>query len=188
MIEIEQPAMAVNDVRDLTPAQMWNTWYVQASDTREHILAWVAHVARHSAPGGKRRNLVFCCHGAPGELQLGEGFDKRHTYLFAAWAGLVETIWIRACQFNYFPKPGTQALGAGGLFCSEIAQYAHCQVIASMDALYIGQQKPLPYGQLDGFEGLTLSYMPDGSVTKWSELYQVIYNELNFIRRSGVEF
>lgn len=188
MIEIEQPAMAVNDVRDLTPAQMWNTWYVQPTDTRKRILDWVAHVARYSTAAGKLNNLVLCCHGAPGSLELGEGFDKNHTPLFAAWAGLIETIWIRACQFTYFPKPGTQALGAGGLFCSEIAQYARCQVIASMDALYIGQQKPLSYGELDGFEGLTLSYAPDGTVTRWYKPHHVMYNELSFIKRSGVEF
>ena len=185
MIEIEQPAMAVNDVRDLTPAQMWNTWYVQPGDAREYILDWVEHVARHNSPAGKLKNLVFCCHGEPGYLQLGEGFDKNHTYLFSAWAGLIETIWIRACQFTYFPKPGTQALGAGGSFCSEIAQYARCQVIASMDPLYLGQQKPLAFGKLDGFEGLTLLYRPDGTITKWPESNFTLDTETTLATKTG---
>lgn len=172
MIDIEQPAMALNDVRDSTPAQMWNTFYVQPTDTRRHILTWATHVARNITPSGKLKNIVICCQGKPGYLELGEGFDRTHAQLFAQWRGMVEQIWIRACQFSFFPKPGTRAMGEGGVFCAEIAQAAQCNVIVSMDMLYIGCGKSLPYGELDGFENLVMSFAPDGTVSKWSEHYQ----------------
>jgi hypothetical protein len=172
MIDIEQPAMALNDVRERTPAQMWNTFYVQTTDTRQHIIDWVAHVARNVTAEGRLKNLVICCEGKPAYLELGEGFDRRHVALFERWRGLIDKIWLRACQFNSYETPITRAIGEGGVFCSEIAQAAECEVIASMDALYLGKGKPLPYGELDGFDGLVLAFAADGTVTKWSNLYQ----------------
>jgi hypothetical protein len=169
MITLEQPSMALNDVRDYAPGQMWNSWYIQPTDTREHIIEWVATVAR-GASGGKLKNIVFCCHGSPGYLQLGQGFDRRHVPLFTHWAGLVDKIWIRACQFAYIQNPGATPTGDGNLFCSAIAKNARCYVVASTELQYTKQTTPLPFGQLDSFEGLVLSYGPGGNVT-WSHRY-----------------
>jgi hypothetical protein len=60
------------------------------------------------------------------------------------------------------------------MFCSEIAKAAQCYVVASTELQVIGSNRTLPYGCLDTYEGLVLSYGPDGSVT-WSHRYPSTY-------------
>jgi hypothetical protein len=169
MIDIEQPSMALNDTRDYAPAQMWNSWYIKSTDIREHIVDWTATVAR-GASGGKLKNIVICCHGNAGYLQLGAGFDRSHADLFKPWAGLVDKIWIRACKFAFIQTPGAPTTGDGNLFCSALAKAAQCYVVASTELQYTVNQSALPFGKLDGYEGLVLSYGPQGNVT-WTHRY-----------------
>lgn len=152
MITIEQPAMALNDVRDYDLAQMWNTRTVQPSDKRDNIINATADVAR-GAPGGKLKNIVVCCHANPAYLQLGEGFSKQHTYMFKKWKGLVDFIYFRGCSL---------AAGEGYLFCMEIAAYAKCYVVASTKVQYTYQNRLLPFGKLDIYEGMTITFDPSG--------------------------
>lgn len=168
MITLEQPSMGLNDPRHHLNVQMWNTWYVTQTENRQHMINWVASVAR-GAPGGKLKNVVFSCHGSPSFVQLGEGFDRRHAALFRAWSGLVEKIWFRACQVALIQTPGSPATGDGNLFCSDVAKAANCYVVASTETQWTPPQT-LPYGKLDTFEGLVLSYGPGGDVT-WSNRY-----------------
>jgi hypothetical protein len=97
MFSLIQPTIALNDERLDSHAQMWQTQLIKANDSPEFIINTVAQAAR-SAPNGKVVNITIRCHGAPGYLQLGQGFDKSHTHLFGAWKGLVENIWITACE------------------------------------------------------------------------------------------
>ena len=169
MITLESPHMGLNDARAPATVQMWNTWKVSAAESRQHIIGWVASVAR-GAPDGKLKNVVFSCHGNASYLQMGEGFDRRHTVLFQQWAGLVEKIWFRACLVANIQTPGGPAIGDGNLFCSEVAKAADCYVVASTELQVEYSGRILPYGQLDTFEGLVLSYGPAGGVT-WSHRY-----------------
>ena len=175
MITLEAPHMGLNDARAPVRVQMWNTWDVPAATKREHILDWVAQVAS-TAPGGKLRNVVLNGHGNSSYVQLGEGFDRRHTHLFTRWRGKVEKIWFRACSVGLIASPGGTPYGDGNLFCSEIAKAAQCYVVAPTEyqAEYGGRL--LPFGQLDTYEGLLLSYGPAGNVT-WSHRYRSTWND-----------
>ena len=174
MIFLEEPHMGLNDSRSTNKVQMWNTWDVKTTDTVEHILAWVAEVAK-KAPGGKLKNVVFRCHGAPAYLQCGAGIRRADTAKFKAWRGLVDKIWFSACLVGYI-APGTSgaagpASGDGNMFCCEISKAAECHVVTPTELQVIGANRVLPYGHIDTYEGLVLSYSPpDGKIT-WSHRY-----------------
>jgi len=177
MITLEEPHMGLNDSRTTNKVQMWNTWPVTTTETVEHMLEWVAEVAS-GAPGGKLKNLVFRCHGTPAYLQCGEGIKRSDTARFSKWRGLVDKIWFSACLVAAI-KPADScgpgpAEGDGNMFCSEIAKAAQCYVVASTELQVIGKDRVLPYGKLDTFEGLVLSYGPTGEVT-WSHRYPSTY-------------
>ena len=189
MIDIQSPHMGLNDERAPVFVQMWNTWKVTQSDTKSHIIEWVAHVAQ-SAPGGKLKELVISCHGAPGYLQLGQGFGQGDVELFRGWNGLVDKIWLRACLVARIIGPGTAKEGDGAFlsalnmqgngdaFCKALAKAAGCYVVAATElqsSRRYGQTWKLPYGKIDTYEGLVLSYNPDGTVG-WSQRYPSVYN------------
>jgi hypothetical protein len=163
--------MGLNDPRHHLKVRMWNTWNIRKTETRGHILGWVAAVARR-APGGKLKDVVFSCHGNAAYLEMGEGFTRAHTGLFRAWRGLVERIWFRSCSVARIKSAGSRS--DGNLFCSAIAQAAQCYVVASTELQVATTNRVLPYGQLDTFEGLLLSYGPGGGVT-WSHRYPSTY-------------
>lgn len=178
MFTLEQPSMALNGT-DITwsKIKMWNTWEVDRTQTREHIVEWVATVAS-GAPGGKLKNVVINCHGLPGFVGIGQGFNVNHVGLFRQWAGLVHKIWFVACLVARIPDSTMQAsldatypgfgAGDGNVFCSRLAQNARCYVFASTEE----QRNRGGYalGQMPTFEGLCLSYGPAGNVT-WSHRY-----------------
>ena len=173
MITLASPHMGLNDPRAPATVRMWNTWKVKKAETPSHIINWVAAVAR-GAPGGKLKNLVFSCHGNASYLEMGKGFNRSHTGLFRGLAGLVDKIWFRACLVARIKKPGGAKFGDGNLFCSEIARAAKCYVVASTELQVEVTGRVLPYGQLDTFEGLVLSYGPKGNVA-WSKRYESTY-------------
>ena len=178
MFTLEQPSMALNDKRiSWSKIQMWNTWDVEVTDTRDHVIDWVASVAR-SSPTGRLKNVVINSHGLPAYVQIGQGFDRSQTNMFSQWSGLVEKVWFIACLVARIPPPDmasdlhlkypTLATGDGNLFCSAIAKAAHCYVVAPTEE----QRNRGGYGagQMPTFEGLVLSYGPMGDVT-WSHRY-----------------
>jgi hypothetical protein len=180
MYTLQRPNMAVNDPRvssggSVRRYQMWNTWNIKETETRRHIVDWVAAVAR-GAPGSRLKHLVLSCHGLPGYLQLGEGFNSDHIALFAVWRGLIEKIWLPNClvaripgakmqtQLNHdYPGWGTSD---GNVFCSKLAKQVQCYIVAATEK-QCESVRTLPSDKMTSFEGLVLSYGPDGSVT-WS--------------------
>jgi hypothetical protein len=189
VITIKHPHMGLNDERAPVFVQMWNTWRVKAADTKRHIIDWTAKVAR-DAPGGKLAEIVISCHGAPAYLQLGEGIGTADTDLFRGWRGLVEKIWLRACFVGRIVGPSTPSEGDGAFiaalslsgdghrFCSEVAKAAQCYLVVGTElqsSRRYSQTAPVPYGQLDSYEGLVLSYHPDGTIG-WSRRYASVYN------------
>ena len=77
MFKLGRPNMAVNDPRTKRRFQMENTWDIAEAESREHIIGWVATVAK-GTPGRKLKNLVLSCHSDAGYLTLGKGFDGDH--------------------------------------------------------------------------------------------------------------
>lgn len=180
MYRLERPSMALNDPRvagggSVRRYQMWNTWDIQQNESRQHIINWVAQVAR-GAPGGKLKNLVLSCHGLPGYLQLGEGFNVTHLALFAGWHGLVEKIWLPNCLVARIPDAAMQAqmnrdypgwgVSDGNVFCSSLAKQVQCYVVAATET-QLERPVTVPMDMMTSFEGLVLSYGPGGNVT-WS--------------------
>src|SRR5262249_26513383 len=134
--------------------------------------------------GGRLKNVVFSCHGAPGQILIGQGINSSHIPLFERWTEggrpLVEKIWFRCCQVALIPSPpaggGPASGGDGNMFCSGVAKAAKTYVVASTE-LQVGEVgRTLPYGKLDTYEGLVLSYGPGGNVT-WSHRYASTYRE-----------
>jgi hypothetical protein len=144
MIHLDGPHMGLNDSRSTNKVQMWNTWGVLQNETVDHMIGWVAEVAK-KASGGKLKNMVFRCHGAPAFLLCGAGIRRSDASKFTAWRGLIDKIWFSACQVAYITPPASAgvcappssgtcplptgsgpASGDGNMFCSEIAQAAQC--------------------------------------------------------------
>lgn len=168
MITIEQQAMALNAADISRRYQMWNTWDLSATETVSHIFEWVRSVAS-GATGGKLKNLVINCHGAPGYLAMGTGGLRRSNVgWFRQWRDKIEKIWLTACQPGFIQAPGKAS--DGNLFVGEIAKEANCYVVASTETQVFRANHTYPYGQIDSYEGLVLSYAPDGSVS-WSHRY-----------------
>ncbi len=180
MYKLERPSMAVNDPRvagggSIRRYQLWNTWDIQPNESRKHIIDWVAQVAR-SATGGKLKNLVLSCHGLPGYLQLGEGITVEHIALFAEWRGLVEKIWLPNCLVARIPDAAMRAqmqrdypgwgVSDGNVFCSSLAKQVQCYIVAATET-QLERPITLPMDMMTSFEGLVLSYGPEGNVT-WS--------------------
>jgi hypothetical protein len=172
--------MAVNDPRVKSGSQtrrfqMWNTWDIAASETRDHIIGWVASVA-DTAPGSKLKNLVLSCHGLPGYLQLGQGFNRSNLEMFAAWNGKIGKIWLPNCLVARIPDAAMQnqmdrdypgwGVSDGNMFCSALAKRVQCYVVAASE---IQCEYAITYtpDHMTSFEGLVLSYGPEGKVT-WS--------------------
>ena len=164
MITLEEPHMVINS-KDLKGRyNMWNSWNdVDSSVKGEKIIKWVATVAK-GAPGGKLKNLIINCHGSPSRIKIGEGFGPNNVKLFSAWAGLIDKLWLVACRVGRITSSAD-----GNMFLYNIATNAKCHVVASTE-VQIGRRITYPYGKIDTFEGLLLSYTPGKGVT-WSHRY-----------------
>ena len=176
MIHLEGPHMGLYDSRSTNRVQMWNTWAVSQSESVGHMVEWVAAVAR-SAPGGKLRNLVFRCHGDSGYLQMGAGIKLSDIPQFSAWRGLVDRTYFSACSVAHIDSArsnGGVAGSDGNRFCSEFARTVGCYLVAGTEPQVIGRNRVLPYGCLDTFEGLVLTYSPAGGICgqhRWPSTY-----------------
>lgn len=184
MFRLQRPNMAVNDPRVSATAggrtytrrfQMWNTWDIATNEDRDHIIDWVASVARR-ADRGRLKHLVLSCHGLPGTMQLGAGFNRSNLPLFDRWRGLVEKIWLPNCLVANIPTTAQQAqydrdypgvgVSDGNTFCSELATRTGAYVVAATET-QCETPTDVPPDMMTSFEGLVLSYGPGGNVT-WS--------------------
>ncbi|HSB64664.1 MAG TPA: hypothetical protein VLJ18_10885 [Thermoanaerobaculia bacterium] len=172
MIDLEQPSLGLNSHHDHhVHVQMWNTGDVPASKPAVEIAEWIRLVAV-SAPGGRLKNVVFSCHGSPGHIGIGTGIGTTDIPAFArllvSGRPLVAKYWFRCCQVAQIAAANTAA--DGNRFCSAFAVTTGAYVVASTE-LQWSHGRTLPFGQLDGFEGLVLSYGPAGNIT-WQTRYR----------------
>jgi hypothetical protein len=150
--------MALNAVNVPGPDyKMWNTWQVPKTKTPAEILNWVAAVAK-GAGGGRLNALVINCHGSPARLGIGTGIGWSEVNSFKLISGLLDDIYIVACNVVSF-----SGARDGNLFCSEIAKSAGANVFASNATQSTGLWPALPYGKIDGYEGQVWKWFPNGS-------------------------
>jgi hypothetical protein len=161
MYTIPQPALSLNDTRTLSIFPQWATEIVTPWTTRDNVIQRLVAAARR-APGGKLTNVIVHCHGAPGFLQMGQGFHAQHSHLFAPWRGKVGKIWIHACRIASGPL--------GDEMCRAIAATTACTLFASTYRQFNnigavgGPAHRYPMGVLDEFEGTDKNFGPDGSL------------------------
>jgi hypothetical protein len=178
MIQLQTPALALNDVRCPGPVFMDRSLKIQKDDSRQNIVSAVANFAAN-APGGKLKSLVLNCHGAPGYLIMGQGFSHADVQVFQQWRGRVDTIWITACQVasRVYAQPQIKKfkgfppceVSDGFLFCRQMAMNAQANVVASLDF----QEAPnstAPKGYVDSYEGTHFCWKPDGNVA-WARRF-----------------
>lgn len=161
MYKIPQPALSLNDTRTHSIFPQWATEIVRPDATRSNIIQRVVTAAGR-LPSGRITNVIVHCHGAPGFLQMGQGFRAQHAHLFEPWRGKVEKIWIHACRV---------AAGVlGDEMCRAIAATTACTVYASTYRQFNvigavnGPAHRYPTGVLDEFEGAVKHFGPDGSL------------------------
>jgi hypothetical protein len=168
MITIPQPAMVLNAENVPGPDyKMWNTRKVTKDTDPKGLMTNVASVAK-AADGGRLKALVINCHGYSREkkggygLSLGTGITRANVHpLFTTLSGLVDDIWLVACQAATISEPGGD--GDGNLFCCAMAKAAGANVYASTAKQTTGLWPYIPYGKIDGFEGKVYKYKSDGS-------------------------
>src|SRR6476661_4269764 len=78
VIQIEEPALALNDTRVGGRIRMSRNVQIRPDDARGNIVGCVATLAS-GVPGGRLKSLVLNSHAAPGYLLMGEGFWQPHT-------------------------------------------------------------------------------------------------------------
>ena len=169
MVTLEQPSMAVNDPRLDAVVQMSINKTVGLEDSASQVLGYVVN-AINALPGKKLKNLILNCHGDPGQLYMGIGITRdladRFSVLAPNGKPLVERIYLRACKVARIDGPGSPT--DGNLFCSDIAKFAKCVVVASTATQTTGHVNSMygamPANTLDIFEGTTLTYGPKGNV------------------------
>jgi len=173
MFRLERPNVAINDPRVRRRFQMWRTWDITVNETREHIINRIVQVAAE-VPGGKLRHVVFSCHGLPGFLLLGQGFNRRYLPMFEAWAGKVEKLWLPSCLIANIPTAARLAqynadnpgwdISDGNVFCAELARRAHTYVVAATED-QCEFPRDVPLDRMTRFEGLAVCYDPRGRIT-----------------------
>ena len=170
MITIPPTHVALNDPRAPAFARMRFSYYVGRTESREAVVARVVRAAK-LFPARRIDNVVVSCHGNPGSLELGEGFQTHHAALFRAWRGLVSRVWLRACRV-------ARNDAFGHSLASGMARAAGCYVIASTELQTEVGARVLPYGELDTFEGLVVCFNPVGGVT-WQSRFPSTYVDHN---------
>lgn len=185
MITIESPSMAINDNRAPATYQMDHTERVNASTSIQSIVNKVVAAARLE-PLGRLQNLVLLAHGAPATYQLGTGLNMDTMGPFAAIRGKVHKIWFKGCLVARIAGPHTASHGDGvalkayGItsgdghrFISAFARLTGCYVVASTEIQGTGRSR-YPRGLIDSYEGLVLSYNPQGAIS-WQHRYASLY-------------
>jgi hypothetical protein len=180
MIQLQSPALSLNDVRCPGPVFLDRSLKIQKNDSSQNIVNAIANYAS-AAPGGRLKSLVLNCHGIPGYLIMGAGFSHANVNAFQTLRGKVDTIWITACTVasRKYSTPtvlklkdiGPCEASDGFIFCQNIARNAQANVVASLNI----QEAPLRgsvKGSVDSFEGTHFCWRPDGSVA-WARRFDL---------------
>ncbi|MHA7774952.1 hypothetical protein [Roseibium sp. M-1] len=181
MITITSPSMCLNDSRAAVNYTMDVTRTVQTSDTQQQMVDRVV-AAAGNATGGRIDNLILTAHGFPGSFQIGTGLNKNTMAPWASVRGKVFKIWFRGCLVARIAGPHTSshgdhaalvAVGAtsgnGHEFIRDFARLTGCYVVAPTE-IQASNRQSYPSGQMDSYEGLVLSYDPQGTIS-WQRRY-----------------
>lgn len=182
MITITSPSMVLNDSRSNRLYTMDVTASVSPTTSQRKLVDKVVAAAGRT-PANRLDNLVLNAHGAPGFFQIGTGLN---TNTMAPWSDIREKvfkIWFRGCLVARIASQDTsshgdhaalQALNASGNgheFMRDFARLTGCYVVAPTELQSAARQRSsYPRGQMDGYEGLVLSYDPEGTIS-WQRRY-----------------
>ncbi len=185
MITIESPSMAINDSRAAVSYTMDVTRTVQPSTSMSAIVALIVSAAGN-AQGGTIRNLILTAHGLPASFQLGTGLNSSTMSPFSGVNGKVSKIWFRGCLVGRIIGTDTatqgdgaalQAIGVtsgnGHQFLSSFARLTGAYVVAPTE-MQASRLTSYSQGVMDSYEGLVLSYDPQGNVS-WQRRYPSLY-------------
>ncbi|MEM9463015.1 MAG: hypothetical protein AAGF11_53230 [Myxococcota bacterium] len=185
MITVSSPSMVLNDSRAAVSYRMDVTKTVQNNTSIQSMVDMVLRAAQN-APGGTLANLVFTAHGSPAFFQLGVGLSSSTMAPFAAIKGKVHKIWFRGCLVARITGPQTATHGDGAalrqmglnngdghVFIASFARLTGCYVVAPTE-MQASNRLTYPAGQMDSYEGLVLSYDPQGNIS-WQHRYPSLY-------------
>lgn len=169
MISIPQPALALNssDFPTQSHYTMQSDVVVSRLLRPEHVIDMV-----RAATGsmGRLRAVIINAHGmaGPDGVALGTGLHLGNAHLWGSVHGLVDRIWMCACQ--------VADTHAGQQFCQAVAAGSGAEVVASADPQMVGggdrefafdwnwRIARIPPMQIDDFEGRVMLWTPDGAI------------------------
>jgi len=198
MITISSPSMCLNDSRSNRLYTMDVTQAVQPTDSQQSMVNDVVAAAGR-ATGGKIENLILNAHGTPGSFQIGTGLSASTMAPWAGVKGKVFKIWFRGCLVARIAGAQTASHGDGAAlraygvnsgdghaFISAFARLTGCYVVAPTEMQSAARQRSsYPRGQLDSYEGLLLSYDPQGNIS-WQHRYPSLYGHNTTARTARV--
>ncbi|GGJ16298.1 DUF4347 domain-containing protein [Neoroseomonas lacus] len=172
MIPIPQPALALNssDFPTSSHYTMEHEVLVRRIIRPEAIVDMVSAAAR----SGRLHAVIINAHGmaGPDGVALGTGLHLGNVHLWGAVHGLIERIWMCACQV-------ADTLD-GQRFCQSLAVVTGAEVVASSDPQSVGgadrefafdwnwRLARIPPLQIDDFEGHVMLWGPDGVVQDYA--------------------
>jgi hypothetical protein len=184
MITIESPSMAINDSRAAVNYQMDQTITVQPITTMSQLVQSVVNQA--NSINSQIKNLILTAHGNPGFFQIGTGLNSNTMNPFRRLRGKVFKIWFRGCLIGRIidsqtpgqgDGPALQQMGVtsgnGHAFLSAFARLTGCYVVAPTE-IQCSRLTLYPNGVMDSYEGLVLSYDPQGKIS-WQNRYPSLY-------------
>lgn len=178
--------MVVNDSNANQAFRMDVTLDVHSSTPMETIAKKIVNAA-NKQPEGKFKNLVLTAHGRPGHFFLGTGLNINTMAPFYILNGKVDKIWFRGCLVGRIVGPATSGQGDGAALAAcgftDGNGHAFLSAFAVLTGAYIvaptefqsSLHRLYPRGRLDSYEGLVLSYNPEGNVS-WRRRYPSLYN------------
>ncbi|QFT34571.1 hypothetical protein K1718_25880 [Roseibium porphyridii] len=202
MITITSPSMCLNDTRSNRIYTMDETKRVSSTDTQRDIVDLVVAAAGR-VRGGRIENLVLNAHGSPGTFHIGTGLSSSTMSPWSDVRDKVFKIWFRGCLVariagehtsshgdgSYLEARGLNS-GNGHSFISAFARLTGCYVVAPTEIQSAARQRSsYPRGQLDSYEGLLLSYDPQGRIS-WQQRYPSLHsynNETGTVRLPNSE-
>jgi hypothetical protein len=120
-IAVPFPHMVLNSHNVPPPDYaMYNSWKVAASESVDHMIGWIAKVARDLNPP-QLATLIFNAHGGPGTINIGQGIVLADASKFYGLNGLVQQIWIVACRVAGSDQEVASGTPQGRKFCQDIA-------------------------------------------------------------------